>query len=76
MDSVSDLPIVGVHLDLKYIMPRKSYLLGWVRRLPEFGINTLLVEYEDRFPFRKCGLPPKTSPLNESAASLDGEQAE
>src|SRR5947207_2149614 len=44
-------PIIGVHLDLKYLMPRKDYLTGWVRRLPELGINTLLLEYEDKFPY-------------------------
>jgi len=48
-----NLPIVGVHLDLKYTMPKKSYLLKWVRRLPRLGINTLLIEYEDKFPYRK-----------------------
>ena len=35
-------PIVGIHLDLKYLMPRKAYLLEWVQRLPELGVNTLL----------------------------------
>lgn len=45
--------IVGIHLDLKYQMPRKTYLLDWVRRLPELGVNTLLIEYEDKFPFSK-----------------------
>jgi len=43
--------IVGVHLDLKYQMPGKRYLMDWVRRLPSLGINTLLIEYEDKFPF-------------------------
>jgi hypothetical protein len=45
--------IVGIHLDLKYQMPKKSYLLSWLKRLPQLGINTLLVEYEDKFPFSK-----------------------
>ena len=45
--------ITGVHLDLKYTMPRKDYLMEWVRRLPEFGIDTLLIEYEDKFPFQR-----------------------
>lgn len=48
-----DKAIVGIHLDLKYLMPRKAYLLAWVRELPELGINTLLLEYEDKFPYRK-----------------------
>jgi Glycosyl hydrolase family 20, catalytic domain len=46
-------PIVGVHLDLKYVMPSKAYLWRWVRDLPTFGINTLLLEYEDKFPFQR-----------------------
>ena len=50
---LEDGPVVGIHLDLKYLMPRKAYLLDWVRALPAWGINTLLLEYEDKFPFRK-----------------------
>jgi len=44
-------PVVGVHLDLKYHMPNRAYLSDWVRELPALGINTLLLEYEDKFPF-------------------------
>lgn len=47
------MSIVGIHLDLKYTMPRKGYLLEWVKRLPELGINAILLEYEDKFPFEK-----------------------
>ena len=43
----------GIHLDLKYHMPRKDALLDWLKRLPGYGINTLLIEYEDKFPFQK-----------------------
>ena len=46
-------PMIGVHLDLKYFMPSKRYLIQWVRRLAELGVNTLLLEYEDKFPFQK-----------------------
>ena len=46
-------PLIGVHLDLKYLMPSKRYLTRWVRRLGKRGVNTLLLEYEDKFPFRK-----------------------
>lgn len=48
--------IVGIHLDLKYLMPRKSWLNEWVRTLPDYGINTLLLEYEDKFPFTKYAM--------------------
>ena len=52
---MSDDPerIIGIHFDLKYIQPTHAYLLEMVRRLPEFGINTVLLEYEDKFPFEK-----------------------
>lgn len=46
-------PLAGIHLDLKYAMPNKAYLLDWVVALPADGINTLLLEYEDKFPFRR-----------------------
>jgi hypothetical protein len=43
----------GIHLDFKYHCPNKAYLRDWVKRLPGFGINALLIEYEDAFPFRQ-----------------------
>lgn len=46
-------PIIGIHLDLKYQIPSKSYLNQWVQMLPAMGINTLLIEYEDKFPYQK-----------------------
>lgn len=45
-------PIIGIHLDLKYQIPSKAYLNQWVQTLPEMGINTLLIEYEDKFPYQ------------------------
>ena len=45
--------ICGIHLDLKYLISNKAYLNGWVRELPQLGINTLLIEYEDKFPYEK-----------------------
>lgn len=51
--TISQESIVGIHLDLKYLMPSKAYLNQWVRSLPHYGINTLLLEYEDKFPFQK-----------------------
>lgn len=47
-----DLPIRGVHLDLKYIMHRQDYLLRWLDTLADYKVNTLLLEYEDKFPYR------------------------
>lgn len=45
--------LCGIQLDLKYHLPNKSYLKEWVKRLPGYGINALLIEYEDAFPFQK-----------------------
>lgn len=47
-----DTLIRGVHLDLKYIMHRKDYLLRWLDTLADYKVNTLLLEYEDKFPYR------------------------
>lgn len=44
--------IRGIHLDLKYQVPNKAYLTEWTKRLPGYGINAILIEYEDTFPFK------------------------
>lgn len=46
-------PVIGIHLDLKYAIASKAYLNEWVAQLPSLGINTLLIEYEDKFPFHQ-----------------------
>ena len=43
--------IIGSHLDLKGVIPKTDYLKTYLKDLSEIGINTLLVEYEDIFPF-------------------------
>lgn len=48
-----DLPVRGVHLDLKYIMHRKEYLMRWLDALADYKVNLLLLEYEDKFPYRR-----------------------
>ena len=47
-----DLEIRGAHLDLKYYMHSLGYLSGWLDTLRDCKINTLLLEYEDKFPFQ------------------------
>ncbi len=44
-------PIIGAHLDLKGCAWRPEYLPQFLADLAAFKINTLLVEYEDVFPF-------------------------
>lgn len=43
--------IIGVHLDFKGMMLRFHYQLQWLQDLAAQGVNTVLVEYEDAFPF-------------------------
>ena len=44
--------IIGLHLDLKGVQFRPSYIPQLLYDLASQGVNTLLVEYEDIFPFR------------------------
>jgi hypothetical protein len=44
-------PIIGVHLDLKGIVFKPGYIPELMRDLAAQGINAVLVEYEDVFPF-------------------------
>ena len=55
--TVSDapaLPVRGVHVDLKFHAPRFEWLLQWLDQLAEWKINTVIVEYEDKFPYRQA----------------------
>ena len=51
MDTQSARPIIGVHLDMKGIVFRPAYIPQLMRDLASQGINAVLVEYEDIFPF-------------------------
>ncbi|MEI8310325.1 MAG: family 20 glycosylhydrolase [Verrucomicrobiota bacterium] len=48
-----DLEIRGTHLDLKYFTHGMEYLHRWVEDLAALKINTLLIEYDDRFPYAR-----------------------
>lgn len=45
------LPNVVVHIDLKGAPPRLDYLLSLLKLFKKFGVNGLLIEYEDMFPY-------------------------
>lgn len=45
-------PIIGAHLDLKGCAWKPEYLPQFLSDLAAFKINTVLVEYEDVFPFK------------------------
>lgn len=42
-----DMPVRGVHMDLKGCTPTVEYMRGLIRRLSEYKVNTLLMEYEN-----------------------------
>ena len=46
------MEIKGIHIDLKAQMMRFDFLLRTVEELAEMGFNTLLLEYQDKFPYR------------------------
>ena len=44
-------PVRGVHIDCKTQMMRFDYILDIFNDLARWGYNTVLIEYQDRFPF-------------------------
>ncbi|KAJ0170834.1 hypothetical protein K1T71_013606 [Dendrolimus kikuchii] len=50
-DTAIKLPYVVVHIDLKGSPPKLEYMESLLQGLKEHGVNGLLVEYEDMFPF-------------------------
>lgn len=49
-------PIIGVHLDLKGMNFRPAYIPQYLADLASQKINTVIIEYEDVFPFRDLEL--------------------
>ncbi|WP_043841838.1 family 20 glycosylhydrolase [Amycolatopsis taiwanensis] len=47
----ADLELRGAHLDLKGPMPAFGYLLGLLDRFRRWRLNTVLIEYEDKFGY-------------------------
>ena len=45
-------PIIGIHIDLKGVRFKPAYIPELLADLAGQGINTVLVEYEDCFPFQ------------------------
>jgi hypothetical protein len=48
-----DLPNVIVHIDLKSTPLKLRYLESLLPTLKKYGVNGLLMEYEDMFPYEK-----------------------
>lgn len=47
------LDMRGVHLDLKGLMPKYENLIEIIEKLAYYKINTLLLEYEDKFLYKR-----------------------
>ncbi len=47
-----DLFVRGVHFDFKGSLPTVDYIKDFIKKMGRCKINTLLFEYEDKFPFR------------------------
>lgn len=45
------MEIKGIHIDLKAQMMRYEYLLKVITDISELGFNTILLEYQDKFPY-------------------------
>ena len=45
------LPLRGVHFDLKAHTMRPSMMMETARDRARLGYNTILLEYQDKFPF-------------------------
>ena len=63
-------PIVGVHLDLKGMMFKPAYIPRMLEDLASQGVNCVLVEYEDIFPFKRIRVAHDRS-VAWSRATLD-----
>ena len=53
IDDCPTLELRGMHLDLKTQMHNFDYILRIVDRLAELKYNTLLIEWEDKFPYSR-----------------------
>ena len=50
--STTSTLLIGVHLDLKGMNFKPSYIPQYLADLATQGVNAVLVEYEDIFPFQ------------------------
>lgn len=64
-------PIIAVHLDLKGVAFRPSYIPRLLDDLAAQGVNTVMIEYEDLFPFDGVKIARDNS-VTWSRRTLDG----
>lgn len=54
--SVRDWPTLsmrGIHADMKYLAARHDWMMTWLEQLAAWKLNTIVLEYEDKFPFER-----------------------
>ncbi|MEK0312408.1 family 20 glycosylhydrolase [Cohnella sp. 56] len=49
----ADLPLRSDYLDLRTVYPTFPNILAYIAEMSEYKLNTLVVEYEDKLPFRR-----------------------
>ncbi|MEK3794655.1 family 20 glycosylhydrolase [Paenibacillus sp. FSL R7-0204] len=49
----ADLRLRSDYLDLRTVYPTYEHLLEYIAELADYKINTLIIEYEDKLPFRE-----------------------
>ena len=64
-----DIRMRGVHLDLKGNLPKFERMKRIIENLGTFKFNTILLEYEDKFPFKSH--PGIVSPLALTRAEIE-----
>ncbi|MDD5686513.1 MAG: beta-N-acetylhexosaminidase [Elusimicrobia bacterium] len=53
IEDYPELKIRGIHMNLWSQMPKVDYLKDIIKRAGHYKINTILLEYEDKFPYKK-----------------------
>lgn len=51
----AELKLRSDYLDLRTVYPTYEHILEYIAELADYKINTLVIEYEDKLPFRKLG---------------------
>jgi len=76
IEDFPDLSLRGVHIDLKCQMRRSKYLLELLSLLSEYKANAVLLEYEDKFPYRRHSIISAPDALTREEVRLFLEEAD
>ena len=48
------MKVRSLHFDMKGMIPKAGYMQSLTKDIASWGFNHLLVEFEDKFPYRCC----------------------